>query len=217
MSIFYLNTPKGGVNITSTWYGTIEQYDLIEIKDPNCLYIVNYNDFIIEQYLGSKRVYPNDPNTIIENINTRDIFSYDTGIELLSAAVDSHDWEITINLNINSSNGQRCALGCGTSSSNDPAFEFYINGSNVLKYYQRRTDGTTSATTIDLGNSLYNKDIIIKKENGTITFSCDGLAVFIGTWQLVANINAHLYIGTYRANTYYWSGFIKYVKFRYLT
>lgn len=216
MSIYYLNTPKGGSNITSTWYGTIEQYDLIEAKDPNCLYIVNYNDFIIEEYLGIKRIYPIDPNTIIENINTRETFSYDTGIELFSADVDSHDWEITINLNINSSSGQRCALGCGTSASNDAAFEFYINSSNILKLYQRRTNGSTSATTTDFGNSYYDKDIIIKKENGTITFTCEGTILYSGTWQLMGNYNTHLYIGSYRANTYYWSGFIKYVKFRYL-
>ena len=218
MSVYYLNTAKGGgININSTWYGTIEQYDLIEVKDPNCLYIVNYNDFIIDQYLDSKKVYPLDPNTIIENINTRDLFSYDTGIELLSADVDTHDWEITINLNINSASGQRCALGCGTEGSFDPAFEFYIYNSTSLKFYQRRTDGTTSASTIDLGTTLYNKDIIIEKENGMITFTCEGTVIHSGTWQLVANSNAHLYIGTYRANKQYWSGFIKYVKFRYLT
>lgn len=217
MSVYYLNTPKGGVNITSTWYGTIEQYDLIEVKDPNCLYIVNYNNFIIEEYLGSRRVYPNDPNTIIENIYTRDVFSYDTGIELFTADVDAHNWEITINLNASSTSGEKCALGCATSSNNDPAFELYVANSTILKFYQRRTDGTTSASTNDLGNSYYDKDIIIKKENGTITFTCDGTVLYSGPWQLMANNNTHLYIGTYRADTYYWSGFIKYVKFRYLT
>ena len=218
MSIYYLNSPKGGgVNITSTWYGTIEQYNLIENKDPNTLYIVNYDNFIIKQYVGTRRIYPTDDDTIIENIYTREALSYDTGIELFSADVDSHDWEITINLNVNSSNGERAALGCATASSNDPAFEFYISSSTTLKFYHRRTDGTTSSGSIDLSNSIYDKDIIIKKENGTITFTCDGTVLYSGTWQLMANVNAHLYIGVYRANTYYWSGFIKYVKFRYLT
>lgn len=217
MSVTYLNSPKGGANINSTWYGTIEQYDLIEVKDPNCLYIVNYDNFIIEEYLGSKRIYPSDPNTIIENIYTRDVFSYDTGIELFTADVDTHDWEITINLNASSTSGEKCALGCATSSNNDPAFELYVASSTVLKFYQRRTDGTTSASTNDLANSYYDKDIIIKKENGMITFTCEGTILYSGTWQLMSNNNTHLYIGSYRANIYYWSGFIKYVKFRYLT
>lgn len=217
MSVIYLNTSKGGgVNITSTWYGTIGQYDLIENKDHNCLYIVNYDNFIIKEYVGTRKVYPIDPNTIIENIYTRDVFSYDTGIELFSVDVDSHDWEITINLNASSTSGERCALGCATTSSNDPSFEFY-SSSTTLKYFQRRTNGTTSSTDINLGNSYYDKDIIIKKENGTITFTCDGTVLYSGTWQLMANNNTHLYIGSYRANTFYWSGFIKYVKFRYLT
>lgn len=216
MSVYYLNTPKGDVNINSTWYGTIEQYDLIEVKDPACLYIVNYNNFIIEEYLGIDRVYPHDPNTIIENIATRDIFSFDSGIELFSNAVNSHDWEITINLNASSVSGQRCALGCGTSSGSDPAFEFYVSSSTVLKFYQRGLSGSSSSTT-DLGNSYYDKDIIIKKENGTLTFTCEGTVLYSGTWNLISNNNTHLFIGSYRANTYYWSGFIKYVKFRYLT
>lgn len=218
MSVYYLNTAKsGGVNITATWYGTIEQYDLIEVKDPNCLYIVNYNNFIIEEYINNKRVYPYDPNTIVENIYTREAFSYDTGIELLSANVNSHDWEITINLNINLASGQRCALGCGTNGSFDPAFELYIYNSTILKFLRRGTDGTTSTSVIDLGSSLYDKDIIMKKENGMITITCEGTVIYSGTWQLVANINEHLFIGTYQANKIYWSGFIKYVKFRYLT
>ena len=217
MSIIYLNSAKGGVNITSTWYGTIEQYDLIEVKDPSCLYIVNYDGFIIEEYLNNRRLYPNDTNTILENIETHEIFSYDTGIELFSADVDSHNWEFTINLNVNSTSGERAALGCATSSNADPGIELYVDGSNVLKFYHRRTDGTTSSITNNLGNSYYDKDIIMKKENGTITFTCEGTVLYSGTWQLTSNNNPHLYIGSYRANTYYWSGFIKYVKFRYLT
>lgn len=217
MSVTYLNSPKGGANINSTWYGTIEQYDLIEVKDPNCLYIVNYDNFIIEEYLGSKRIYPIEPNTIIENIYTRDVFAFDTGIELFSADVDSHDWEITLNINVNSTSGERCALGCSTPSSIEPSFEIFIANSATLKYFQRRTNGTTSSSEFNLGDSYYDKDIIIKKENGTLSITCDGTVLYSGTWQLMANNNTHLYIGVYRANTYYWSGFIKYVKFRYLT
>ena len=217
MSIYYLNSPKGGVNINSTWYGTIEQYDLIENKDPNCLYIVNYNDFVIEQYLNNRRVYPIDPNTIVENIQTRGVFSYDTGIELFSSDVDSHDWEITLNCNVIYASGERCVVGCSTTSSIEPAIEIFVNGSTVLKYFQRRADGTTSSTTINLGDTYYDKDIIIKKENGTITFTCEGTVIYSGTWQLMGNMNTHLYVGVYREDRYYWSGFIKYVKFRYLT
>lgn len=215
MSIYYLNSPKGGgVNITASWYGTIEQYNLIENKDPNTLYIVNYDNFIVEEYLNNKRVYPTDPNTIVENIYTRDIFSFDTGIELFSADVDLHDWEITINLNVNLTSGERAALGCATTNSSEPSIEIFVSGSRTLKFYRR---GIGTSGDYELGNSYYDNDIIIRKENGTITITCEDTVLYSGTWQLNDNYSTHLYIGSYRANTYYWSGFIKYVKFRYLT
>lgn len=215
MSVYYLNSKSGGLNIESTWYGTIEQYDLIVDKDPNCLYIVNDDNFIIEEYVGRKRIYPQYPDAIVQNFYTHDVYSYDTGIKLFSAEVDSHDWEITINLNVDSTSGERCALGCATYSSSEPAIEIYVDGSRVLQFYHRSTGG--SSGSYNLGDSYYDKDIIIKKENGTITFTCEDTVLYSGTWQLPTNINAHLYIGSYREGDHYWSGLIKYVKFRYLT
>ena len=214
MSVIYLNSKSGGLNIETTWYGTIEQYDLIVDKDPTCLYIINDENFIIEEYVGSKRIYPHDIDTIIENFYTHNIYSYETGIELFSAAVDSHDWEITLNLNVESTSGERCALGCATSNSGEPAIELYVASSRVLQFYQRSTG---SSGSYNLGDSYYDKDIIITKENSTLTITCEGTVLYSGTWQLPTNINAHMYIGSYRAGYYYWSGLIKYVKFRYLT
>lgn len=214
MSVYYLNSKSGGLNIESTWYGTIEQYDLIIDKDPNCLYLVNNDNFIIEEYIGRKRIFPQYPDAIVEYFYTHDVYSYDTGIKLFSSDVDSHDWEIIINLNVDSTSSERCALGCATSSPSEPAIELYVAGSRVLQFYSRSTG---SSGSYNLGDSYYDKDIIFKKENGTLTITCEGTVLYSGTWELPTNINAHMYIGSYRPGYYYWSGLIKYVKFRYLT
>lgn len=222
MSVVYLNSKSGGLNITSTWNGTQLQYNALTSYDDNTLYIIQDTPRVLtSMYMGRKKIYPigsSNYDFIYEYIDCYSDLDIDTSIQLFSSENASRDWvfEIEFENNRASSGGEHAVMGA-SSGSDMPAIELYCTGSGQnMTFFYRRVDGTTSSHDVSIGN-VNGKKITIRKENGVCSLFIDNVLHSSFNWSVVNNTDIHLYIGAYRQDYYRWNGLIYKTTFKWLS
>lgn len=204
------NLPDGG--ISGIVRLTAAEYAALVSKNPTTLYLVTdatYTNVVEARYIGTTQIseYKNDLSDYefwYENTFIPAGYSKQTSINFTGANANKN-WQFEINLAGRGSSSECTLIGFATDSK-----EIYWDsyGANTLKVY-----GDLFDTNGDITTAFINKDIIIKKENGVITVTTDGVQTFTSN-TITATSNVKLF--NYYNDTYPFNGYINYFGFKWL-
>lgn len=205
-----INTIGGGSNVSNVSKLTETKYENLSTKDNNTIYIItpdNRDDIILYQYQGNDRITSKDISNYefwYENVYLSNSFSITTNVNI-GGTNYNRDWQIEMNLEKPFTASNITIIGFENINSDfDQSSGYDLQGFNLF--------GTSSQQIVQ---NFPDKDIIIKKENGTVTVTADGVQTF--TSNVFADIDANMILFNYYSGNYYWQGWINYIGFKWLS
>lgn len=201
---------SGGSNVSNVSKLTETEYANLSTKDNNTIYIItpdNRDDIILYQYQGNNRIVSKDISDYefwYENVYLSNSFSITTNVNI-GGTNYNRDWQIEMNLEKPFAANNIAIIGFeNTSADFDQPSGYDLQGYNLF--------GTSSQQIVQ---NFPDKDIIIKKENGTVTVTADGVQTF--TSNVFDDIDANMILFNYYSGNYYWQGWINYIGFKWLS
>ena len=222
---------SGGGDISTNSFTHIEEsdYEALATKDPDTLYLVEVTDIssemtegplrILKKIMkGDNQIFPKIKSGYeyyLENYTTptqanayQGQFVLDTGVVLNSEENVLKDWQIEFNVEMAIGSPAADRVICGSGRNSHGLKELYLNSNGYLYFY-------SSSDLCVVSSNVQNKDVIVTKNNRTITVTVDGVQVYSGQNYDITIDTSPLRISYYRKN-YVFPGTIHYFGLKFL-